>query len=83
MELLAKQEVAQNVIDSYCRSRAELQQAVDSYDGKQGKGFICWRFLMNARLRKELPQATAAVTDDANMDLDTVPSFSGNKRTYA
>jgi hypothetical protein len=81
MELLTKQEVAQNVIDYYRKSKAELQQSVDSYDGKQGKGFICWRFLMNAaRTRKEQP-ASAAVTADAAMDLDPAPSLSGIKRS--
>jgi hypothetical protein len=81
MELLTKQEVAQNVIDYYRKSKAELQQSVDSYDGKQGKGFICWRFLMNsAQTRKEQP-ASATVTADAAMDLDPAPSLSGNKRS--
>jgi len=47
MEVLSKQEVAQNVIDYYCRNPELLQQALDGYDEQQGQGFICWRFLIN------------------------------------
>lgn len=77
MELLAKQEVAQNVIDYFCKSKTELQQAAESYDSKQGKGFVCWRFLMNARIR----QAQVAAQKDAEaMDVDMLQSSSGSKR---
>lgn len=47
MEVLTKHEVSQNVIDYYCNHKDLLQKALDSYDEKQGKGFICWRFLIN------------------------------------
>ena len=47
MEVLSKQEVAQNVISYFCKNRDLLQRALDGYDEQQGKGFICWRFLMN------------------------------------
>lgn len=47
MEVLSKHEVAQNVIDYYCNHKDLLQQALESYDEKQGKGFVCWRFLIN------------------------------------
>lgn len=47
MEVLSKHEVSQNVIDYYCNHKDLLQKALDSYDERQGKGFICWRFLIN------------------------------------
>eukprot|EP00980_Cylindrotheca_fusiformis_P003809 scaffold839_cov138-Cylindrotheca_fusiformis.AAC.4 len=47
MEVLSKHEVSQNVIDYYCHHKDLLQRALESYDEKQGKGFICWRFLIN------------------------------------
>jgi hypothetical protein len=47
MEILSKQEVAQNVMDSFCNNRDLLQRGLDSYNETQGKGFICWRFLIN------------------------------------
>jgi hypothetical protein len=47
MEVLSKQEVAQNVMSYFCKNRDLLQHALDGYDEQQGKGFICWRFLMN------------------------------------
>jgi hypothetical protein len=47
MEVLSKQEVAQNVMDYFCSNRELLQRALDRYDEQQGQGFICWRFLIN------------------------------------
>lgn len=47
MEVLSKQEVAQNVMDYFCTNRELLQSALDGYDEQQGRGFICWRFLIN------------------------------------
>jgi len=47
MEVLSKQEVAQNVMDYFCKHRELLQRGLESYDEQQGKGFICWRFLVN------------------------------------
>jgi len=47
MEVLSKQEVAQNVLEYYCDHRDALQKGIDGYGESQGKGFICWRFLMN------------------------------------
>lgn len=47
MEVLSKQEVAQNVLDYYRKHKETLQRGLDSYDEKQGQGFICWRFLIN------------------------------------
>ena len=47
MEVLSKQEVAQNVMSYFSKNKDLLQRALDSYDEQQGKGFICWRFLMN------------------------------------
>ena len=47
LDSLSKQEVAQNVITYYCKHKEKLQQCLEHYDEKQGKGFICWRFLIN------------------------------------
>lgn len=50
MEVISKQEVAQNVLDYFLNHRVKLQRALESYSATgetQGKGFICWRFLMN------------------------------------
>lgn len=57
MEVLSKQEVAQNVMDYFCSNRDLLQSGLDSYDEQQGQGFICWRFLIN-----EAAKAAAAQT---------------------
>ena len=46
MEVLSKQEVAQNVLDYYCRSKDKLERGLATYDEAQGKGFVCWRFLL-------------------------------------
>merc|ERR1711972_628478 len=45
MEVLSKQEVAQNVLDYHLRCKDKLQRAVQKYSELQGKGFICWRFI--------------------------------------
>ena len=47
MEVLSKQEVAQNVIENYRSNKEKLRRCLDCYQESQGKGFICWRFLMN------------------------------------
>lgn len=47
LDALSKQEVAQNVITYYCNHKDRLEKCLQLYDEKQGKGFICWRFLMN------------------------------------
>mmetsp|Transcript_31959 Transcript_31959/g.48617 ORF Transcript_31959/g.48617 Transcript_31959/m.48617 type:complete len:1929 (-) Transcript_31959:223-6009(-) len=47
MEVLSKQEVAENVIDYYHKNKDILNRALQKYDEKQGTGFVCWRFLMN------------------------------------
>jgi hypothetical protein len=46
MEVVSKQEVAQNVLDYYVNHKQKLEESLKSYDGAQGKGFVCWRFLM-------------------------------------
>jgi len=51
MEVLSKQEVAQNVLEYYCRQKDILERALSNYSESQGKGFICWRFLMNEAAR--------------------------------
>lgn len=47
LDALSKQEVAQNVLTYYCDHREKLEKCLQQYDEKQGKGFICWRFLIN------------------------------------
>lgn len=49
MEVLSKQEVAQNVLEYYTQSKARLQSGVSNYSEAQGKGFICWRFIQEFR----------------------------------
>ena len=46
MEVLSRQEVAANVLEYYVKHKAKLQRSLESYGETQGKGFICWRFLM-------------------------------------
>ena len=46
MDALSKQELAQNVLDYYVNHKQKLQDSLASYSEEQGKGFICWRFLM-------------------------------------
>ena len=45
----SKQEVASNVLDYYRdpESRAKLEAGISQYTEQQGKGFVCWRFLMS------------------------------------
>ena len=47
LEILSKQEVAQNVLEYYCDHKEKLHHALEQYTERQGQGFICWRFLMN------------------------------------
>ena len=49
MELLSKQEVAQNVLEYYVYHKEKLQRSLESYSEAQGKGFICWRFIHERR----------------------------------
>ena len=45
MEVLSKQEVAENVLDYYVNHKEKLEKGLTDYTEKQGKGFICWRFI--------------------------------------
>ena len=49
MEVLSKQEVAQNVLDYYVHQKDKLQRGVQGYSEVQGRGFICWRFINEFR----------------------------------
>lgn len=60
MEVLSKQEVAENVIEYYCKHRDILQRGLETYDEKQGKGFVCWRFLMNETVKLAAAAQTAS-----------------------
>jgi hypothetical protein len=57
MDVLTKHEVAQNVIEYYCNHKEKLQRALESYDESQGKGFVCWRFLMHETAKTAAAQA--------------------------
>lgn len=50
LDALSKQEVAQNVITYYCNHKDKLEKCLEQYDEKQGKGFICWRFLIKQKI---------------------------------
>jgi hypothetical protein len=54
MEVLSKQEVAQNVLDYYVHNKDKLQQGLEKYSEAQGKGFICWRFVVNDAIKAPL-----------------------------
>jgi len=60
MEALSKSEVAHNVLDYYAKHRSKLDSGLAQYDEKQGKGFVCWRFLMNdaAKLMNDAARQT-------------------------
>jgi len=66
MEYLSRHEVAQNVLDHYCNNRETLEVGLKKYDEKQGKGFVCWRFLVN-----ETSKAAARMAEDSNDSMDT------------
>lgn len=67
MELLSKHEVAQNVLDYYRDHKQTLQRGLSSYDEKQGKGFVCWRFLIN-ETAKAMAAAAAAETSSSSAE---------------
>lgn len=50
-------------MDYSCNHKETLQRGLDSYDEIQGKGFICWRFLIN-----ETAKAMAAAKRDTPAD---------------
>ena len=60
METLSKQEVAQNVLEYYVYHKEKLQRSLESYSEAQGKGFICWRFLMNEAVKQARADAASA-----------------------
>ena len=70
METLSKQEVAHNVLEYYLNNREILQHALRNYGEVQGKGFICWRFLMNqaTRLKSEPPTSKENTWPPDEMD---------------
>uniref|UniRef100_A0A7S4AAQ7 Uncharacterized protein n=1 Tax=Pseudo-nitzschia australis TaxID=44445 RepID=A0A7S4AAQ7_9STRA len=85
MDVLSKQEVAQNVIDYYCKHKNTIQRGLNGYTEKQGKGFVCWRFLINetakAMAKESQPSDTDGVMDTNDDEIDNVPS--GSKRPRA
>jgi hypothetical protein len=85
MEVLSKQELAHNVLGYYCHSKEKLQRALDTYSETQGKGFICWRFLLR-EIETTVPllPASAAesgsVSDAANHGDGFAPAMGDAKR---
>ena len=71
MDVLSRQEVAQNVLEYYENNKSTLVHGLQTYQEKQGKGFICWRFLMNeAAKRSAAPEVgeTAKRPSASNRD---------------
>ena len=62
MEVLSKQEVAQNVLEYYVRHKAQLQSSLSTYSEAQGQGFVCWRFLMANEAMKKASRAAEGQT---------------------
>jgi len=56
LEILSKQEVAQNVINYYRKNKEQLEQCLEAYDEAKGKGFICWRFLFSRLSSSKSPR---------------------------
>eukprot|EP00535_Pseudo-nitzschia_heimii_P012412 CAMPEP_0197198710 /NCGR_PEP_ID=MMETSP1423-20130617/33509_1 /TAXON_ID=476441 /ORGANISM="Pseudo-nitzschia heimii, Strain UNC1101" /LENGTH=1031 /DNA_ID=CAMNT_0042652545 /DNA_START=1648 /DNA_END=4743 /DNA_ORIENTATION=- len=83
MDALSKQEVAQNVLDYYSRHKNTIQRGLEGYNERQGKGFICWRFLINETAKtvaKEFkPNSERDVGIETNDD-ETDSLANGNKR---
>jgi len=72
MDVLSKQEVAQNVLEYYCENKAIIQRGLAGYTEKQGKGFVCWRFLINETAK------AMAVTKNANSGIDLSDNNNAN-----
>eukprot|EP00656_Telonema_subtile_P006355 TRINITY_DN12925_c0_g1_i2.p1 TRINITY_DN12925_c0_g1~~TRINITY_DN12925_c0_g1_i2.p1 ORF type:complete len:275 (-),score=80.31 TRINITY_DN12925_c0_g1_i2:303-1127(-) len=64
MEVLSKQEVAQNVMEYFVNQKHKLRQGVQNYNEAQGKGFICWRFI-NDHVNRSAPQSAATEPAEA------------------
>ena len=71
MEVLSKQEVALNVMEYFCKHRPILHRGLETYDEKQGKGFVCWRFLMNESVK--MAAAAQAANDGAGKRISPSP----------
>ena len=71
MEVLSKQEVALNVMEYYCKHRSILHRGLETYDEKQGKGFVCWRFLMNESVK--MAAAAQAANDGGGKRISPSP----------
>ena len=76
MDVLSKQEVAQNVLDYYCRHKETIQRGLEGYNEKQGKGFVCWRFLINETAKAVSKEQKSKVDgmDTSNDEVDGLPS---------
>ena len=70
MEQLSKQEVAHNVLDYYQHNKEKLQLGLENYSEAQGKGFICWRFLMN-------PVSTSRASSANDLEAMAISTASG------
>ena len=86
MDVLSKQEVAQNVLDYYCQHKETLQRGLESYNEKQGKGFVCWRFLINETAKAMAKDLKSRSNTDEAMDTnddesDILPSGMKRRRS--
>jgi len=85
MDVLSKQEVAQNVLDYYRQHKETIRSGLESYNERQGKGFVCWRFLINETakaLAKEKSENRADDMMDTNEDeSDSLPSGMKRRRS--
>ena len=72
MEVLSKQEVAQNVMDYYVNHKEKLEQALQGYNETQGKGFICWRFINDHRTQRRRSRDKGTPTSPRS------PAITGN-----
>ena len=85
MDVLSKQEVAQNVLEYYRQHKETIRSGLESYNERQGKGFVCWRFLINETakaLAKEKSENRADDMMETNEDeSDSLPSGMKRRRS--
>lgn len=81
MDVLSKQEVAQSVLDYYCENKDIIQRGLKTYTEKQGKGFVCWRFLINETAKAMAKESKYSSDSNSSMSNDEIESVtSGSKR---
>lgn len=81
MDVLSKQEVAQNVLDYYCRHKETIQRGLEGYNERQGKGFVCWRFLINETAKAMAKDLKSSSDANDGMDMDILPGGMKRRRS--